>query len=391
MNKINASNYDCIVVGSGFAGSVIANVMASVGCATLVVEKRKHVGGNMFESYVDKDYSRIHLYGPHIFHTNNEEVFHYLSNFTSWYPYEHKVIGSIDGKLVPIPFNFDSLDNLFDQTQAELIKKTLLDAYPDQPTVSIRELINSTNPIIKEFGEYVYEKVFVHYTAKQWGVPIEQVDSSVINRVPVRLGYNGNYFGDKYQFMPSFGYNTIFENMLSSPNITVVTDCDVAPHLTFGEKLLIDGEVFDKPFIFTGAVDQLLNYRLGVLPYRTTKLVFQKVEKEFYQNASVVNYPNEHEYTRITEFKHMTGEVCPHSTILYEYPSQYKVSDNAEPFYPILNEANNALYQQYVDFVKKYPNVTLCGRLAEYKYYDMDKCVEKALSTARRLVEQLEK
>lgn len=380
----NIKDYDAVVVGSGFAGAVVANKLATAGNKVVLLEKRNHIGGNMYECYLDNNYARVHLYGPHIFHTDNMEVASYVEQFCTMKPYYHKVVGHIDGQLVPIPFNFKSIDLLFDKDSASTIKQLLQQHY-DTPTVSVLQLLNSDNNYISRFGKYVYDKVFVNYTAKQWGVPIDKVDTSVINRVPVRIGYNDHYFGNAYQCMPLNGYNEIFDNMLTNDNIKVIINCNAADVIGFDDSgVTVFGQQYDKPIIYSGAVDELLHYQYGQLDYRTVDMVFENIDKQYFQSNSVINYPNEHEYTRITEFKYLTGEQCDLTTILYEYPSKYDITKT--PYYPVNNQQNQQKYNQYVDYLKKFPNIYLCGRLAEYKYYDMDKCIEAALSLSDKLL-----
>lgn len=380
-------NSDAIVVGAGFAGAVVAQKLAEKGKKVYLVEKRDQIGGNMYECF-DKNGVRIHLYGPHIFHTNSEKVFTYLKKFSKFYPYEHKVIGKIDGKLVPIPFNFTSLEMLFEKEKAEEIKQKLKSSYPGQEKVSILDLINHKDHVIKEFGQYVYEKVFVHYTAKQWGIPVEQVDTSVINRVPVVLGYDARYFKDDIQYMPEEGFTKLFENMLNNENITIELGKNILDILKIdfeNKKVFVNGQEFNKPIIYTGAVDELLEYKYGRLPYRSLNLVFEQFNQDYYQSNSVVNYPNEEDFTRITEFKYLTNqEVKGKTTILKEYPIKYdeNSSKNIDPYYPIQNAQNISIYNQYRSEVDKLNNIYLVGRLAEYKYYNMDAVVERALEVA---------
>lgn len=374
-------NYDVIIVGAGFAGATLANKFASDGRKVLVLEKRSHIGGNMYEETL-KNGVRIHKYGPHIFHTNNERVFDYLSNFTSWYFYEHKVLGKIDGKLVPIPFNFKSLELLFTNEQSKIIKDKLLVSYPNQTKVSILDLINNKDNDIRMFGKYVYEKVFVHYTAKQWNIPIKDVDSSVINRVPVILGYDDRYFQDKYQYMPKEGYTVLFEKMLNNSNIDIRLNIDTKVLTVNNDKKLIyNNKEYNGKVIYTGAIDEFLNYEYGPLPYRSVDMAFENYKCNYYQPTAVVNYPNEEKFTRITEFKYLTNQLVDnYTTILKEYPLQYDYKNTASiPYYAIINEKNLKLYNKYLEDCKKIPNLYLCGRLAEYKYYNMDSIVEKAL------------
>ncbi|MCX8128554.1 MAG: UDP-galactopyranose mutase [Clostridia bacterium] len=377
--------YDVIVIGCGFAGAVAARKIAEErNKKVLVLEKRGHIGGNMYES-ADSNGISVHWYGPHIFHTNLENVFEYLKRFADWYKYEHEVLGKIDGQLVPVPFNFTSLEKLFPEQKADIIKHKLAEHFPCMQKVSVLDLTESKDSTIREFGQFVYSKVFVNYTAKQWGVPPEEVDRSVINRVPVILGYDSRYFQDSIQYMPYGGFTGIFENMLNHPNITVELNCDATKRLTIdvGNKItFFDGKPWDKPIIYTGPIDELLEYRFGKLPYRSLELVFEQHDVTAYQPVSVVNYPNEEEFTRITEFKHLTGQkVIAKTTILKEYPMQYDVNASRGniPYYPIINEENAGLYQRYRGGIDSIKNIYLCGRLAEYRYYNMDAVIDRAL------------
>lgn len=386
MNK-----YDVVIVGAGFAGSVIARKVADQGKRVLVVEKRAQIGGNMYECF-DEAGIRIHLYGPHIFHTNNQEVFDFLKQYSEFYPYEHKVLGRIDGRLVPIPFNFTSLEMLWEKEKADKTKEKLKKAYPEEEKVSILDLIKSEDPLIKEFGEFVFEKVFVHYTAKQWGIPIEEVDKSTINRVPVVLGYDDRYFKDTIQFMPKDGFTKLFENMLDSDKIEIQLNKNITEILRLDfetKKVYIEEKEFSGPIIFTGAVDELLDFKYGRLPYRSLDLVFENYPQTYYQTNSVVNYPNEEEFTRITEFKYLTKQEKEGTTsILKEYPLKYDVNNKKclDPYYPIINEENLNMYEQYKKEVKQFDNIYLVGRLAEYKYYNMDAVVARALEVSKEFL-----
>lgn len=379
---------DVIVIGAGFSGATIAREKANQGKKVLVIDKREHVGGNMYEK-IDSNGVQIHLYGPHIFHTNIQEVFEYLKNFGSFYKYEHKVLGKINEELVPIPFNYTSLEKLFKKEESDLIKNNLSKEFPECDKVSILDLINSENKIVKEFGQFVYKNVFENYTAKQWGIPIEKIDKSVINRVPVVLGYDDRYFGDKYQYMPEGGFNTIFENMLKHDNITVELKTNSKDKIKLdieNEKVYWENEEFDGEIYYTGAIDELLGYKYGFLPYRTLELRFEQYNKTHYQINSVVNYPNDEEFTRITEFKYLTKqELENHTTILKEFSANYDINNKkfADPYYPIINEKNMEIYNKYKDEILKFKNIKLCGRLAEYKYYNMDAVIAKALQMSK--------
>jgi len=381
--------YDVIVVGAGFAGATIAREKAEQGKKVLIIDKRNHIGGNMYEKN-DSNGVRIHLYGPHIFHTNNKEVFEYLKKFSEFFLYEHKVLGKINNKLVPIPFNYTSLEMLYEKKTADEIKENVEKEFPSSKKVSILELVNSENKIVKEFGQFVYKNVFENYTAKQWGTTIDKIDKSVINRVPVVLGYDDRYFNDQYQYMPINGFTEIFENMLNHENITIELNTNIK------EKLYLDFEnsktfFEDKEFLgemyYTGAIDELLNYKYGLLPYRTLELKFEQYNCDNYQPNSVVNYPNDEDFTRITEFKYLTRqEVKDNTTILKEFSAQYDINNEkfADPYYPITNDANLELYNKYKKDLESFNNIILCGRLAEYKYYNMDAVIGRALEISKK-------
>ena len=295
---------DVIVAGAGFAGAVAAREMAEAGKQVLVLEKRDHIGGNMYEEENEAGI-RIHVYGPHIFHTNDEKVFHYIRQFGQWDTYEHRVKGKIKEKEVPIPFNFTSLEALFPMEQAKKLEAKLHRTFSGKTRVTVLELMEHTDQEIAELGQFVFDNVFKGYTAKQWGMPVLQVDRSVISRVPVVLGRDDRYFGDRYQLMPTEGYTKIFENMLRHKNIVCQTGVDVMDLLTLQPDgtMRFDGELFDGIFIYTGMPDVLLQNCFGFLPYRSLRLEFETLQQDDFQSASVVNYPNSEDFTRITEFK----------------------------------------------------------------------------------------
>lgn len=375
-------NYDVIIIGSGFAGSTLARKFADDGKKVLVYEKRPQIGGNMYEETLENGV-RIHKFGPHIFHTNNRKVFDFLKQYGEWYFYEHKVLGKINNCLVPIPFNFKSLEILYNQEEADMIKNKLLNEYPNTKKISILDLINSSDIVIKKFGEFVYKNVFENYTAKQWNIPISEIDTSVINRVPVILGYDDRYFQDEYQYMPKDGYTKLFENLLNHPSITIKLSTNALSEISIQDnKIYLNDQEFAGPVIYSGAIDELFGYQYGALPYRSLNLVFENYDINYYQSSSVVNYPNEEDYTRITEFKYFSNQLINNkTTILKEYPQSYNYKDeNTIPYYAIINEDNLKQYNQYLNLAKKISNLYMCGRLAEYKYYNMDAVIERALN-----------
>ncbi len=375
--------YDVIIVGSGFAGSVVACELGKKGKKILLLEKRPEVGGNMYEM-VDGNGIRVHKYGPHIFHTNFVEAYNYLANHCELFFYEHTVVGSIDGRLVPIPFNFKSIELIFEKTEAEKIKSKLKGFFPNEIKVSILDLINHKDKTIKKFGDYVYEKVFANYTAKQWNIDIKDIDKSVINRVPVVLGYDNRYFQDKYQFMPKNGYNEIFTSLLDSPNIDIVLSCDSKDRIQISKgKILLDGNLYNGKLVYTGQIDELFHNKFGRLPYRSLLFKFKNYKMNYFQPNSVVNYPNDHKFTRITEFKYLTNQQSKSTTILEEYPQEYDGKN--VPYYAISNDENNNLYDKYRKEAEKIKGLYLCGRLAEYKYYNMDQVIIRALEIVKEI------
>lgn len=379
--------FDALVIGAGYAGAVAARELAERGDKkVLVLERRGHIGGNAYDCKDDAGIL-IHQYGPHIFHTNDKRVYDYLSRFTAWLDYQHRVVANVHGQLMPVPFNLDSLDIAFGDRAPALADK-LLATYGAETKVTILDLRKSTDPEVKELADYVYENVFVYYTMKQWGTTPEQIDPNTTARVPVFLSHDDRYFQDAYQGMPANGYTSLFARMLDHPNITLELNAEAADRLSFGaEGTLLDGQRFDGPVIYTGAVDELFDSRFGSLPYRTLDFEFETHPVEWYQTRGTVNYTVDQPYTRITEFKHMTGQLekkC--TTIVKEFSKPYSGSAGETPYYAIINPENTALYEKYKALADAWPNLHLVGRLAEYKYYNMDAIVARSLDLADRLL-----
>ncbi len=375
---------DVIVVGAGFAGATIANLLASKGDRVLVIDQREHIGGNAYD--YDSEGILVHKYGPHIFHTNSKEVFDYLSNFTDWYKYEHKVLGHIKGKLVPIPFNFKSIDVCLPD-KADRLKELLKRDYGEGKKVPIMDLLKSDDEDIHCLADYIYENVFKYYTMKQWNMKVEDLDSAVSARVPVNTSYDDRYFNDEYQYMPKDGYSALISRMLDSDNIEIRLNTSAKDILKLDDgKIYFEGKQFEGMVYYTGALDALFDYNLGELPYRSLDLILEKLNGTF-QDAATENYPGPKEkFTRITEYKHfMIDEIKDYTYIHTEYPFPYRRNSEVGnvPYYPIFTKDNQALYEEYVKQANRYPNLKLIGRLAEYKYYNMDAIVLKALELVK--------
>lgn len=371
--------FDFIIVGAGYAGAVLAERIATqLNKKVLIIEKRDHIAGNCYD-FKDENNILIHNYGPHLFHTNNKVVFDYLSAFTSWDIYNHEVLAVIDGKEVSIPFNFNTLFDVFPSSLAMKLEEKLLETYDYNSKIPILELKKSTDKELQFLADYVYEKIFVHYTAKQWGMKPEEMDGAVTARVPIFTGRDNRYFNDKYQVVPSNGYTHLFKKMLKHPNIKLMFNTDFKEVCSLQDKeVYLFEKKFDGKLIYTGPIDELFDYRFGELPYRSVDMKFETVDEEFYQSAATVNYPNQYNFTRITEFKHIHPTKSDKTTILKEYPKEY-IKGKDTPYYPIFTEENQEKYNKYLKYSTSYKNIILVGRLAEYKYYDMDDIVERAL------------
>jgi UDP-galactopyranose mutase len=332
----------------------------------LVVDRRSHIGGNAYDEYDDSGIL-IHRYGPHIFHTNSREVFEYLSNFTEWRPYEHRVKASVDGQLVPMPINLDTINQLYNMN----LSSQELEQFFASVAEPIEHVRTSEDVVVSKIGRALYEKFFRGYTRKQWGLDPSQLDAMVTARVPVRTNRDDRYFTDSYQAMPKRGYTRLFENMLDHTNIKVLLNCDYREVQSF---------VPYRKLIFTGPVDEYFGYRYGKLPYRSLQFRHETLPERVHQPAPVVNFPNEHPYTRVTEFKYLTGQEHEKTSLVYEYPT-----DEGDPYYPVPRPENAEIYKKYQALAESTEDVHFVGRLATYKYYNMDQVVAQALSVYSRI------
>lgn len=381
--------YDCIIIGSGCAGAVTANILAQKGKKVLVIEKRSHIGGNCYDEKEEHGIL-VHKYGPHIFHTNSRKVYDYLSRYTSWYDYRHEVEGYIHGQYIPVPFNLNSLKLVYGEEKAAALTEKLIREYGEGTKVPILKLRENEDPDIRAIAEYVYQNIFLKYTMKQWGQKPEEISPEVTGRVPVLISYDNRYFQDKYQGVPKDGFTPMFEHMLDHENIEVVLDTDCRDVLKFtGNEILFEGKPFAGDVIYTGALDELFDCKYGRLPYRSLDFHFEHYDEESYQGHSVVNYTVSEDYTRITEFKFLTGQKnTDGTTIVKEYPFAYTGAAGEIPYYAILNEENQALYEKYRALTAGLPKFHLLGRLAEYKYYNIDAMTKKAMELADAIMNQ---
>lgn len=355
--------FDWLIVGAGFAGSVLAERLATErGDSVLLIDRREHVGGNAFDWY-DEAGILVHRYGPHIFHTNSQKIVDYLSRFTRWRPYEHRVLSRVDDKLLPIPINLDTINQLYNLK----LDSAQLEQFFAERREPVDEIKTSEDVVVNAIGRELYEKFFRGYTRKQWGVDPSELNKSVTARVPTRTNQDDRYFTDTFQAMPLQGYTHMFQNMLRHPKIKIMLNADYRE---------VRDQVKFKRLIFTGPIDEFFDFKLGKLPYRSLRFEHRTLDQAQFQPVAVVNYPQTEEYTRITEYKHLTGQQALKTSISYEYPT-----DVGDPYYPVPRVENEALYKRYEALAAEQSNVWFVGRLATYRYYNMDQVVGQALAT----------
>jgi UDP-galactopyranose mutase len=360
--------FDFLIVGTGFAGAVLAERLASqAGKKVLIIDKRNHIGGNTYDHY-NKEGILVHEYGPHIFHTNSRDIYDYLGKFTPWRPYEHRVLASVDGMYVPIPINLNTINTLYGLNLSSGEVESFLASRAEKK----ERIITSEDVVVSKVGRELYEKFFRHYTKKQWDLDPSELDASVTARIPTRNNRDDRYFTDKYQGMPLYGYTRMFENMLSHPNIKVMLNTDYKE---------IQDQIPFREMIYTGPIDYFFDYCYGKLPYRSIEFKFETYETEKFQPTGTVNYPNEHPYTRSTEFKYLTGQKHPKTTVVYEYPQA-----DGDPYYPVPRPENTELYKRYQFLADGLKNVYFTGRLATYKYYNMDQVVAQSLTLFKKII-----
>jgi UDP-galactopyranose mutase len=361
--------FDYLIVGAGFAGSVLAERLANVlEKKVLIVDQRDHIGGNAYD-YFNKDGILIHKYGPHIFHTNSRKVFDYLSHFTTWRPYEHRVLASVDGQLVPIPINLNTINKLYSLN----LNCQEAEAFFASKAERLSRIVTSEDVVVSKVGRELYEKFFRGYTRKHWDLDPSELDASVSARVPVRTNRDDRYFTDTYQAMPANGYSRMFQKMLSHPNIKIMLNTDY--------KEIVDVIPY-KTMVYTGPIDSYFNYCYGRLPYRSLEFRFETHDVDVFQSTGTINFPNEHPYTRITEFKYLTGQKHHKTSVVYEYPRA-----EGDPYYPIPRPENAEIYKKYQSLANTMTNTYFTGRLATYRYYNMDQVVAQSLTLFEKITQ----
>lgn len=382
---------DVVIVGAGISGLVMAERFSSaLKVDVLILEQRDHLGGNCYD-YQDESKIFVHEYGPHLFHTSKQRVWEYLSQFTTWHEYEHKVLSRVDGKLVPLPFNLNTLHEVYGDDKARIIERELILTYGEGAKVSILELRESENPLIAGLAELVYSKFFVNYTAKQWGCDPEDISKEVIGRVPVVISRDDRYFHDTYQAIPANGYTAMFKNMAESPKINIEYGVDATTRLNLLDdgNILFDDEPFPGVVVFTGQLDALFDFCEGELAYRSLQFELEKHDTKFFQPATTVNYPNEEEFTRITEFKHILPADASTTLTVKEFPQDYDRQDPTKniPYYPMFTKENLEAFSRYEALAAQFPALIHVGRLAQYRYFNMDDAVDNALLTFEKWVD----
>lgn len=382
--------YDVVIVGCGLSGVVAAREFVDKGKRVLIIEKRNHVGGNVFDFY--KNDILVHKYGPHIFHTNNEIAYQFLSRFTKLNDFKNEVTGLVRGRIIPIPFNFDGIDAFWPEKK-EMLKEKLIEKYGIDKRIFIQELRRSDDSDLKMIGEFVYKNIFENYTMKMWGVSADKIDPEVIKRVPITIGYGKRYFSDKYEGLPINGYTEFIKSVLKTPKIKVLLKTDSKKLITFeNNKIKLDGQPFKGILVYTGPIDEMLDYKYGVLDYRSLNIVFDSENISSFQDSAVVNYPQHKKMTRITEYKKMTNQVHPDKTVLsWEFPGQFnqEAFEFSERYYPMMTKDAKKSYLKYYNDAKKIKNLHLLGRLATYKYINMDQSIVTAIELVKSLVKNV--
>lgn len=374
-----------LIIGAGLSGAVIARYLAEKGQQVDIWEKRSHIAGNMYD-YEDDHGFLVQKYGPHTFHTKKGELYEYMCRYEDWQDYKLTCGAVWDGKYTPTPFNFTTIDTFYPEEKAEELKKHLLLAFKGRSTATVVEVLGNEDPLVREYAEFLFRNDYAPYTAKQWGVSPEEIDPSVLARVPLRFSYDVGYFDDPYQVMPVHSFTSFFENLLHHSNIHVELGQDALKQLEIKDnQVTVDGRPFAGLVIYTGPIDELFHLKYGKLPYRSLRFEWKYSENESIQDAPVVAYPQEKGFTRITEYKKLPVQDKSGSSYALEYPLPYEEGKDMEPYYPVLTKESKEQYAKYKVLAEKVPNLICCGRLADFKYYNMDQALERALAICQKL------
>ncbi len=373
---------DILIVGAGLTGAVLARELAEKNNKQVVIwDRREHIGGNMYD-YIDSHNILIQKYGPHTFHTNEKYLYEYMYKYSSWQSYKLKCRAVIGDIATPVPFNYKTIDDFYSLNEAADLKSRIENEFKGRETATVLEVLNAKDEKIRQYAEFLYEKDYKLYTAKQWGIPADKIDKSILSRVPLRFSYDDGYFNDKYEVMPEISFTHFFENLLNHKNIKIVLNKEALNHIKIEDgNILIDNEKTNIPLIWTGALDELFNLKYGRLPYRSLKFELQYSDKDNFQEAAVTAYPEAKDYTRITEYKKLPVQNVKGTTYAIEYPLNYNNIEDEymEPYYPVITEESKKLYNQYENDAKKIKNLIYAGRLADFKYYNMDQALKRAL------------
>lgn len=375
-----------LVVGCGLSGAVIARELAEKGYKVRILEKRNHIGGNMYD-YVDEHGILVHKYGPHTFHTKKKELYEYMRKYAEWDEYYLTCGAEIDGITTPTPFNYKTIDDFYTEEEAEIIKKEIEATFPGQDYATVVEALKSDNKTVVGYAQFLFDKDYSLYSAKQWGCKPSEIDPSILKRVPLRFNYNEGYFDDEYQVMPRKSFTTFFENILNHENIRVELCVDALEHVKIRDgQTYVDDEYVDYPIVYSGPLDELFDCQFGKLPYRSLRFEWKYEEKDSFQKYPVVAYPQAKDYVRIIEYKKLPTQHVKGTTYEVEYSLPYKKGISNEPYYPLLNEESQQCYQKYSELAEKIKNLFVCGRLGDFKYYNMDQALEKSLQVVEMIV-----
>ncbi len=376
---MNLSQFDAVVVGCGLTGSVIARHFAEQGKRVLILERRNHIGGNMYD-YIEEHGFLVQKYGPHAFHTQKKSLYDYMCRFEEWLDYKLTCGAVIDGKCTPTPFNFQTIDDFYSKIDADILKEHIKVFFGDCTTVTVVEALACQDPIIQQYAQFLFDKDYSLYTAKQWGITPSEIDSSVLKRVPLRFSYEVGYFDDEFQVMPKTSFTHFFENLLDHENIIIQLCTDALDHIKIrNHQIYFDDKYLKIPLIYSGQLDALFEYKFGKLPYRSLRFEWKFKNEESMQEMPVVAYPQADGFTRITEYKKLPVQTHAGTVYAVEYPVPYINGQNAEPYYPVLTQDSQKQYEKYQKSANQTENLICCGRLGDFKYYNMDQALERAL------------